>query len=361
MTASRPTPRSSGSRAAGAQLRLRDHGAPARRSGGRSPRSTRSRGAWTTSPTASCRPWRSAQGSRSSARRSTRPPGDDAMLVALADARARYPIPGRRCTRSSTAGSRTPSSALRDFDDAARLLPEGRGRGRRRVHRRLRLGRGRARGDPRHRAAADQHHPRRARGLGARPRLPAAGRARVVRRRPRTDIAAGRVTPAWRALMAFQAARARAYLEDGLALLPSLDRRSAACVGDVRGPLPRDARPDRGARLRRLRRPAAALAADEARASSERGCSGEGRGRRRRPRRARRRARARRRRPRGDAARGAADARRGGADAAGARGRPEPPPDNGQHIALGCFTEYLRFLERIGSAAACGGSASSCR
>src|SRR5437868_2665372 len=27
---------------------------------------------------------------------------------------------------------------------------------------------------------------------------------------------------------------------------------------------------------------------------------------------------------------------------------PHPPPDNGQHIALGCFTEYLRFLERIG-------------
>ena len=31
-------------------------------------------------------------------------------------------------------------------------------------------------------------------------------------------------------------------------------------------------------------------------------------------------------------------------------GDPEPPPDNGQHIALGCFTEYLLFLERIGSA-----------
>ena len=29
-------------------------------------------------------------------------------------------------------------------------------------------------------------------------------------------------------------------------------------------------------------------------------------------------------------------------------GDPEPPPDNGQHIALGCFTEYLRFLDRIG-------------
>jgi squalene-associated FAD-dependent desaturase len=29
-------------------------------------------------------------------------------------------------------------------------------------------------------------------------------------------------------------------------------------------------------------------------------------------------------------------------------GDPEPPPDNGQHIALGCFGEYLRFLARIG-------------
>ncbi len=30
------------------------------------------------------------------------------------------------------------------------------------------------------------------------------------------------------------------------------------------------------------------------------------------------------------------------------KGDPGPPPDNGQHIALGCFTEYLRFLDRIG-------------
>ena len=29
-------------------------------------------------------------------------------------------------------------------------------------------------------------------------------------------------------------------------------------------------------------------------------------------------------------------------------GDPQPPPDNGQHIALGCFTEYLRFLDRLG-------------
>jgi predicted NAD/FAD-binding protein len=30
-------------------------------------------------------------------------------------------------------------------------------------------------------------------------------------------------------------------------------------------------------------------------------------------------------------------------------GDPDPPPDNGQHVALGCFERYLGFLERIGS------------
>jgi squalene-associated FAD-dependent desaturase len=30
-------------------------------------------------------------------------------------------------------------------------------------------------------------------------------------------------------------------------------------------------------------------------------------------------------------------------------GDPSPPPDNGQHIALGCFNSYLDFLRRIGS------------
>src|SRR2546425_12861573 len=32
----------------------------------------------------------------------------------------------------------------------------------------------------------------------------------------------------------------------------------------------------------------------------------------------------------------------------GREGDPPPPPDNGQHIALGCFEEDLRFLGRIG-------------
>ena len=49
------------------------------------------------------------------------------------------------------------------------------------------------------------------------------------------DIAAARVTPGWRALMSFQASRARAYLEEGLGLLDSLDGRSAACVGAFAG------------------------------------------------------------------------------------------------------------------------------
>jgi phytoene synthase len=44
------------------------------------------------------------------------------------------------------------------------------------------------------------------------------------------DIAAGRCTPEWQALMAHQADRARRYLTEGRTLLPLLDRRSAACV-----------------------------------------------------------------------------------------------------------------------------------
>jgi 15-cis-phytoene synthase len=45
-----------------------------------------------------------------------------------------------------------------------------------------------------------------------------------------TDIAAGRVTAAWQALMEHQGGRAESLLRDGLALLPLLDRRSALCV-----------------------------------------------------------------------------------------------------------------------------------
>jgi phytoene synthase len=49
------------------------------------------------------------------------------------------------------------------------------------------------------------------------------------------DIAAGNMTGAWHPLMSFQAERARAYLQDGLGLLSSLDGRSALCVSTFAG------------------------------------------------------------------------------------------------------------------------------
>jgi 15-cis-phytoene synthase len=49
------------------------------------------------------------------------------------------------------------------------------------------------------------------------------------------DVAAGRAGSEWQALMAFQASRARAYLDEGLELLDSLDSRSAACVSTFAG------------------------------------------------------------------------------------------------------------------------------
>ena len=49
------------------------------------------------------------------------------------------------------------------------------------------------------------------------------------------DIAHGRVTDSWRALMTFHAERARAYLQDGLGLVRSLDGRSALCVSTFAG------------------------------------------------------------------------------------------------------------------------------
>ena len=49
------------------------------------------------------------------------------------------------------------------------------------------------------------------------------------------DIAAGEATAAWRALMSFQSERARAYLADGLTLLRTLDSRSALCVSAFAG------------------------------------------------------------------------------------------------------------------------------
>ena len=49
------------------------------------------------------------------------------------------------------------------------------------------------------------------------------------------DIAAGHMSRAWHPLMSFQAERACAYLQDGLGLLRSLDSRSALCVSTFAG------------------------------------------------------------------------------------------------------------------------------
>ena len=49
------------------------------------------------------------------------------------------------------------------------------------------------------------------------------------------DVAAGSPTSAWRALMTFQAERARSFLRDGLGLVSTLDTRSALCVSTFAG------------------------------------------------------------------------------------------------------------------------------
>jgi phytoene synthase len=69
-------------------------------------------------------------------------------------------------------------------------------------------------------------------GLG-RVYLPADERDRFGVSEP--DIAAGRVGAEWRALMAHQDARAERLLEEGLGLLPLLDRRSALGVRSFAG------------------------------------------------------------------------------------------------------------------------------
>ena len=78
------------------------------------------------------------------------------------------------------------------------------------------------------------------------------------------DIAAGRCTSAWQALMAYQAARARTYLHGGqnaAAVSRPAERRLRR---RVREPLRGDARAHRAVGLRRLRRRAAPVVVDEA-------------------------------------------------------------------------------------------------
>ena len=157
-------------------------------------------------------------------------PGEDAMLVALADARARFSIPGRPLHDLIDGG-------LQDLDQQ-RYADFGELEGYcRRVAGAVGVACIAVYG-------ADQ--PQRAEALGIALQLInimrdvdedwSLGRVYIPQDELASfgvsegDIAAGRCTPAWQALMAYQAARARTYLHEGRTLLPYLDRRSAACV-----------------------------------------------------------------------------------------------------------------------------------
>jgi phytoene/squalene synthetase len=157
-------------------------------------------------------------------------PPEGAMLVALADSRSRYPIPARALHDLIDGGLMdTERQSYASFDDLLGYC--------RRVAGAVGIACVAVYG-------ADQ--PQRAETLGI--ALQLINIIRDVREDwelgrvylpqdelssygvSEEDIAAGRVTPAWQALMAYQAARARTYLADGLVLRSSLDMRSSACV-----------------------------------------------------------------------------------------------------------------------------------
>jgi 15-cis-phytoene synthase len=158
------------------------------------------------------------------------PPPEDAMLVALADARSRYPIPGRALHDLIEGGLMdTERNRYATFDELLVYCHHVAGA----------VGVACV-------AVYGADEERRAETLGVALQL-----INIIRDVPEDwqlgrvyipedeldsfgvsedDISEGHLTPAWQALMAYQAARARAYLHDGLSLLDHLDGRSSACV-----------------------------------------------------------------------------------------------------------------------------------
>jgi 15-cis-phytoene synthase len=157
-------------------------------------------------------------------------PGDDAVLVALADARARFPIPAHALHALIDGGLQDlDQSRYADFDELRDYCTKVAGAvgvccvavyGSSDVERAQTLGIALQLINIIRDVPEDWR-------LG-RVYLPQAELASFGV--AEADIAAGRATDAWRALMTFQAERARAYLQDGLGLLRSLDGRSALCV-----------------------------------------------------------------------------------------------------------------------------------
>ena len=163
------------------------------------------------------------------------PPGEDSMLVALADARSHFPIPLDALTALIDGGVQdTEQTRYADFEELRGYCSRVAGA----------VGRACV-------GVYGADEPVRAETLGialqliniirdvaedwglGRVYLPQDELARYAV--AEADIAAGLATPEWRELMAFQAARARAHLAEGLTLLDHLDRRSGACVGTFAG------------------------------------------------------------------------------------------------------------------------------
>jgi phytoene synthase len=163
------------------------------------------------------------------------PPGEDAMLIALADARGRYPIPASALHALVAGGSQDlEQSRYASFDELVGYCRKVAGA----------VGVACV-------AVYGSDDVERAETLGI--ALQLINILRDVREDwelgrvylpqdelasfgvTEADIAAGRATDAWRALMTFQAERARAYLQDGLGLLRSLDSRSSLCVSTFAG------------------------------------------------------------------------------------------------------------------------------
>jgi phytoene synthase len=163
------------------------------------------------------------------------PPGEDATLVALADARRSFPIPGDALTALIEGGLQDTEQKRYATFDELRLycsrVAGAVGRACVGVYGSVDFERAETLGIALQlinilRDVAEDW------GLG-RVYLPQDELARFGV--AEIDIGDARVTPAWRALMAFEAQRARAHLDEGLTLLRDLDRRSAACVATFGG------------------------------------------------------------------------------------------------------------------------------
>ncbi len=163
------------------------------------------------------------------------PPGEDAMLVALADARTRFPIPGTALSLLVDGGLQDlEQTRYADFDELRGYCTKVAGA----------VGVACV-------AVYGSDDVARAETLGI--ALQLINILRDVREDwelgrvylpqdelssfgvSEADIAGRNMSGAWHSLMTFQAERARAYLRDGLGLLESLDSRSALCVSTFAG------------------------------------------------------------------------------------------------------------------------------